>query len=233
MRAGSGARRQRREWVGGWIATFLVAMPAAGQSCSLLPTDENRLWMGAQVVAGAETTRVATVVGFDLLGRIYLSGGVHWGGFDTGSDGAAGWDISLGMPLGLGALHFCPTVLSTWTRFPFLKRFDSDRGEVRDFRAGVRLPLGGALVRGETREVGWVAAVDVAYRHWTLVGRSIVVDESIHLELDSRLETSAVVEGMTALTLRAGTVGLTLGLASRIMDRRRLLPFVQMSLRVG
>lgn len=218
----------------GCLATLLaLAVPLAGQSCSLMPSDENRLWAGGHYADGAAAGLGGVELGMDLFHRVYVEGSYAFGGYDTGRGTATRRAASVGVPFRLAGLHLCPTGFVESTVFGFLDRFDADRGEVSDFRGGVRLPVAGSAVERAGVELRWLAAVDVAWRRWERAARTVVLDAGVSIDVENAIERDAVVEALVGVRGRTDGVGLTIGIANRLLDKRRFLPFIQIGVRIG
>lgn len=210
-----------------------TASPLTGQSCSSLPSDENRLWVGARYVAGAAEGRVGLRLGFDFLNRVHLGAAYAFGGYDTGRGAATSRAGGVGVPVDLGSIDVCPTAFGEGTGYWFHDRFDADRGRVTDFRAGVRLPVAGPPMRRGSVEFRPIGAVAVAWRRLEFHSRTVEVDDGVSVEVDDALKHEAVVEGLLGVRLRTGSVGLTFGVANRVLDRRRFLSIVEFGVRAG
>ncbi len=219
--------------VGCLAVVLAMAAPLAGQSCSLMPSDENRLWAGGHYAAGAAAGLGGLELGMDLFGRVYVEGNYTFGGYDTGRGTATRRAASVGAPVRVAGLHLCPTAFVESTVFGFLDRFDADRGEVSDFRGGVRLPVAGPAVERAGVEFRWLAAVDVAWRRWERASRTVILDSGVSVDVENATDRDAVVEGLVGVRGRADGVGLTIGIANRLLDKRRFLPFIQVGVRIG
>lgn len=212
---------------------FAAAAPAglAAQSCTPLPAERNQLWIGAGLEGGAAEGRWEVDAVFNMFDQLQVGVRSATGGYDTGDSDAVERGFELGPILRAGPLSLCPAVLGSLTSYDFLDRFGWQRGEVKQLKAGLRTSLAGHLFQGSTAAARWLAMVDIVDLRWKMAGRALEVTDSVRVLRDESRTHSTDVEAAVAAELRVGPVALSAGVASAILDRRRLLQFVRVSVR--